>query len=423
VGRELIALGGAFLASGLLARAGRRLGLPTIPFFMAAGIIFGPHTPGLDLVREPASLELLATLGLIFLLFHLGLEFSIEDLVGGGRALVVAAGAYLALNLGCGVLFGLILGWGTKEALVLAGIVGISSSAIVTKLLVELGRLGQPETSLILGIIVVEDVFLAVYLAAMQPVLTGAEGGRAARDVAIGFGFLVVLVVIARWGSRIVTLIVDAPDDELLTVCFVGVAILVAGIAAELGVSDAIGALLAGMILSATALAHRIERLVRPLRDTFAAIFFFAFGLTIDPSEIAPVVVPVLIAVVLTVIVNLVAGVIAARAGHHGRGGAARIATTVLARGELSLILASLAVAGGLDARLGPFVGLYVLVLALGAPILAARSEVVERLLPRRLLPSPAAPVSAETASGSSVTSPDNDRGTAGTFEAGRPTT
>ena len=355
--------------------------------------------------------------------FHLGIEFSINELLSGGRRLLWAGGSYIVLNFGAGLVLGWALGWGTRETFVIAGMIGTSSTAIVTKLILDLRRVSNPETGMILGIIVVEDVFLAVYLAAMQPVLTGAEGGRAARDVAIGFGFLVVLVVIARWGSRIVTLIVDAPDDELLTVCFVGVAILVAGIAAELGVSDAIGALLAGMILSATALAHRIERLVRPLRDTFAAIFFFAFGLTIDPSEIAPVVVPVLIAVVLTVIVNLVAGVIAARAGHHGRGGAARIATTVLARGELSLILASLAVAGGLDARLGPFVGLYVLVLALGAPILAARSEVVERLLPRRLLPSPAAPVSAETASGSSVTSPDNDRGTAGTFEAGRPTT
>jgi CPA2 family monovalent cation:H+ antiporter-2 len=150
-------------------------------------------------------------------------------------------------------------------------------------------------------------------------------------------------------------------------------------------VSDAIGALLAGMIVASTALASRIERLVRPLRDTFAAVFFFAFGLTIEPSRVSSVAGPVAVAVLLTVVLNMVAGVVAARIGGFGRRSAANIASTVLARGEFSLILASLAIAAGLDARLGAFVGLYVLVLALTAPVIAAHSGVLARLLRRRL--------------------------------------
>ena len=138
MGDALVGIGGAFLAAGILARLGRRVGLPTIPFFMAAGILFGPNTPGLVVIDHPEELELLAALGLILLLFHLGLEFSLGDLVGGGRSLLLTGAIYLGLNVGGGLGFGFALGWGTSEALVIAGAIGISSSAIVTKLLIEL---------------------------------------------------------------------------------------------------------------------------------------------------------------------------------------------------------------------------------------------------------------------------------------------
>ncbi len=370
---SLVALGGAFLASALLARAGRHIGLPTIPLFMAAGIIFGPHTPGIALIDHPEELELLAALGLVLLLFHLGLEFSLDDLAAGGRTLVVAGSTYLALNLGGGLAFGLALGWGWREALVIAGAVGISSSAIVTKLLVELRRLASPETRLILGVIVVEDLFLALYLAILQPVLSGSSGLRAVRDVLVAFLFVATVIVVGRKGSKLVGRLIASPDDELLTIVFLGVAILTAGIAAEVGVSDAIGAFLAGTVVAGTIVSSRVERLVLPLRDAFAAVFFFAFGLSLDPSDAAGVVPIVMAAVVLSLVLNTIAGVVAARLSGEGPDAAARISLTVLARGEFSLIIASLAAVAGLDARITPFVGLYVFVLALASPILAAR--------------------------------------------------
>src|SRR4051794_14069800 len=166
MGRELIVLGVAFLLAGTLARLGRRIGLPTIPLFMLAGILVGPYTPGPVLFDHPEDLELLAAFGLIFLLFYLGVEFSVQDVADRGRRLLVSAGLYLALNISAGLVLGFALGWGTREAFVIAGATGISSSAIVTKTLVELRRLGNPETGLILGIIVLEDLFLAFYLAA-----------------------------------------------------------------------------------------------------------------------------------------------------------------------------------------------------------------------------------------------------------------
>jgi len=387
VGDLLVAIGGALLAAGLLARLGRRIGLPTIPFFMAAGIIFGPNTPGIALVDDPHDLELLAALGLILLLFHLGLEFNLDDLVAGGRRLVGIGAAYLVLNVGGGLVFGLALGWGTSEALVIAGAVGISSSAIVTKLLIELRRLANPESRLILGVIVVEDLFLALYLALLAPVLGEADGaGEAAREFAIAFAFLIALIALARWGARWVGHLVSSRDDELLTVSFLGFAVLVAGVAADLGVSDAIGAFLAGLVLAETVVAGRITRLVLPLRDAFAALFFFTFGLTIDPADAGEVAGPVAAAVAMSIVLNLAAGLLAGRVEGLDRVGAANVGFTILGRGEFSLILATLGVAAGLDERIGPFVALYVLILALLGPILAARSESLARFVPRRLL-------------------------------------
>jgi len=389
LGRELIALGAALLAAALLARAGRRIGLPTIPLFMIAGVLAGPHTPGLVLVRDPAQLGLLTTLGLVLLLFHLGLEFSLDDLLAGGRKLLVAGVVYLALNVGGGIGVGLGFGWGGREALVVGGIIGISSSAIVTKLVVELRRLANPETRLLLGIIVVEDVFLAIYLALLQPAIGEADPGlEAALTVVRAFAFLAALTVIARWGRRVIArLLGRGGDDELLTVSFVGLAVIVAGVAATVGVSEAIGAFLAGQMVAATPLRHRIERLVLPLRDLLAATFFFAFGLSIDPGEVATVLGPVGLAVGFTVAANLAAGAIAAKLHGYGRQEALNIGLTVLARGEFSLILASLAAVAGLDGRLSPFTAGYVLVLALIGPLAASRSDRLARRprRPRRL--------------------------------------
>ena len=391
MGRELIVLGLAFLLAGSLARAGRRVGLPTIPLFMLGGILVGPNTPGPVLFEHPEDLELLAAFGLIFLLFYLGVEFSVDELTGGGRRLLASAGTYLGLNIAGGLALGFAIGWGTREAFVIAGATGISSSAIVTKLLVELRRLANPETRLILGIIVIEDLFLALYLAALAPVLGQAETvGEGALLFARALGFLVVLGLLARYGGPKVSRLIAARDDELLVVLFVGFALLVAGVAYQLGVSDAIGAFMAGLVISGTVVARRVERLVLPLRDAFAAIFFFAFGLAIDPSDIASVAAPAAAAIVVSFVLAVVAGIAAARINGFDAVGAANISFSVLARGEFALILVALAADAGLDQRLAPFVAVYVLVLAVASPILASRSQVLSKRIPARLLRPPA---------------------------------
>ncbi|MEU7123848.1 cation:proton antiporter [Streptomyces zaomyceticus] len=378
----LLAMGGAFLAAAVLARIGRRVGLPTIPLFMLAGILLGPHTPGPVLVEDPHDFEMLSALGLVLLLFYLGLEFHLDDLRSGGRRLLTAGGTYLLLNVGAGVGFGFALGWGTREALVLAGVLGISSSAIVTKILVDLGRISRPETRLILGVTVVEDIFLALYLAVLQPVIGGAQGvTEAVLQAAKAFGFLMLLAVVARYGTRLIGRLIAVRDNELLVISFLGAAILVAGVSEVLGVVDAIGAFMVGLILAGTPSGPRIRALVHPLRDAFAAIFFFAFGLAVDPADITSVAVPVAAAVALTITMNVAAGLFAARLYRYGAQPTANIATTLLGRGEFALILAAMAAGAGLEGRLAPFIAGYVLVLAVLSPVVAGRAHLLARVL------------------------------------------
>ena len=392
---SLLAMGGAFLAAAFLARLGGRIGLPTIPLFMLAGILLGPHTPGLVIVQDAHDFEMLSALGLVLLLFYLGLEFHLDDLRSGGRRLLTAGGIYLLLNVGAGLGFGFVLGWGVREALVLAGVLGISSSAIVTKILIDLGRIGRPETRLILGVIVVEDIFLALYLAALQPVISGAQGvGDMVQQGAKAFGFLLLLAAAARYGTKLVGRLISTRDNELLVISFLGAAVLVAGVSEVLGVADAIGAFMVGLILAGTPSGPRIRDLVHPLRDAFAAIFFFAFGLSIDPGDLVSVVGPVTAAAALTLVMNIIAGLLVARVYRYGIDPAAEIATTLVARGEFALILAAMAAGAGLDARLAPFIAGYVLVHAVLGPIAAGHAHLLARalragqgFLPRRTAP------------------------------------
>jgi CPA2 family monovalent cation:H+ antiporter-2 len=192
---------------------------------------------------------------------------------------------------------------------------------------------------MILGIIVVEDVFLAFYLALLQPIIGQQEGaGEIVESIATAFAFLMALFALARWGGRLVRPIVSAGDSELTVILVVGFGVFIAGFAHTAGASDAVGALLAGMVVAGTGLGAKVERLVVPLRDTFAAIFFFWFGLTIAPSDMGAVALPVAIAVVITLTFNILAGIVAARIYGYGREAAASTALMLASRGEFELI-------------------------------------------------------------------------------------
>lgn len=382
VAEDLLILGVLFVIAYALGRVGKLVGLPAIPIYMLVGFIASPHSTFFPISFESADVQLIAVFGLIMLLFSLGLEFDQDEFYGNAGKLIVSGGTRIAINLAVGFALGMWMGWGTREALIIAGITATSSSAIITKLLIELRRLANRETPTILGIMVLEDVFIAIYLAIVGVVLgESTDGWSIALQLAISFSFLIVMFALARWGGKVVSRLIQTRDDELFTILFFGLAVAFGGIGELLGVSDAIGAFLIGLVLGATRFKGRIEQFALPLRDVFGAFFFLNFGLALDVSTFGDVVWPVVVAVVLTLVVNTLGGQLIAWQNKLTQAEGLNASAMLQNRGEFALILATLAVGAGLDSRLTPFAGLYVLSMAIVGPILAVNSEQIGRVV------------------------------------------
>ncbi|AYG05271.1 cation:proton antiporter [Gryllotalpicola protaetiae] len=384
---NLIVLGILFIIAYVLGRLARRIGLPAIPVYMVVGLLASPHTQIFPLDFEAANIQLIAVFGLLLLLFSLGVEFDQEDFFGNFHRLLISGGSYVAINLGAGIAFGFWVGWGTREALIIAGMTATSSSAIVTKLLIELRRLTNDETPMILGVTVIEDIFIAIYLAIISAALSHATGfWPITLRLVLDFVFIVLMFAIARWGGRFVSRLLQTKDDELFTVLFFGLAIVFGGIGEYIGVTDAIGAFLIGVVLGATRYHGRIERVTVPLRDIFAAFFFLNFGLDLDVAKFPEVTGVVIVAVVMTLLLNFGASQLIARLNRFGFTAGVNTFVILQNRGEFVLILATLAVGAGLDSRLTPFAGMYVLIMAVIGPLMAANSDRFNAWLRRRQL-------------------------------------
>ncbi|MBF4512208.1 cation:proton antiporter [Plantibacter sp. VKM Ac-2885] len=387
LGQDLLILGVLFVIAYILGRLGKLIGLPSIPVYMLVGLLASPYTGWFPLDFASAQIELIAVFGLVLLLFNLGLEFDQDEFFGNAGKLIVSGGSYILVNMAAGLMFGFLVGWGTREALIIAGITATSSSAIVTKLLIELKRLTNDETPMILGVTVVEDIFIAIYLAIVGVVLSGeTEVWPVIGKLAIAFTFILVMFAIARFGGRFVSRLFRTKDDELFTILFFGLAVAFGGIGELLGVTDAIGAFLIGLVLGATRFRNKIEQIAIPLRDVFGAFFFLNFGLALDATKFGSVLVPVLLAVLMTVVLNVLAGQFVAWLNGLGPQAGINAAVILQNRGEFALILATLSLSAGLNPLIQPFAGLYVLIMAVMGPIVAGRSEQIGAVIlrPRR---------------------------------------
>lgn len=365
-----------------------RLRFSIVPFLIIAGMVVGPHAPHigiLDLrfITTAPLIEFMGRLGVLFLLFYLGLEFSVGRLMRAGRSITVGGTIYIAINFTLSLAYAALQGWPLQEVLVAAGITTISSSAIVAKVLVDLRRTANPETEMILGIIMFEDVFLAVYLSIVSGlVLSGATSvGAVISSAVIALGFMIGLLVIGRLAVPLLNRFLNITSDEVFLLVIFAALLLIAGFSETIHVAEAIGALLVGLVLAETEHVKRIEHLVIPFRDFFGAVFFFSFGLSIDPLTLGGAVGLALGAVVLTIIGNYVAGILAGRSANFSPSASSNIGLTIVSRGEFSIVLANLAQSGGLLPILQPFAALYVLILAILGPLLTKESKRIHKLL------------------------------------------
>ena len=370
---------------GVLGLVARRVGLSAIPAYLLAGLLLGPNEPEeLALVRPSEVTEFVAELGLVFLLFFLGLEFTLGRLTRTGRHIGLGGSVDLVANAGLGLLVGVAAFGTSSAALVLAACIYVSSSAIAIKGLIDFRRLADDETDLILGILLFEDLAIAFMLG------FAAAGGGEPSDtlvlVAKALAFITAGVAASRWLARPLDRLLDRLPLEFFLLAVFGFLVGTAAIAEELGLSEAIGALMAGIVLSETSVREQIEERFFSFRDIFAALFFFVFGLSIDLSAIGDVGWIVALAVLVTLVGKLGAGVVAGRLGGFTSRQSFNAGVALVAHGEFTIILAQLAsenpaLDAGQRTDIVAFAGLYVLVTATVGLVLMKESKRLGRAL------------------------------------------
>jgi monovalent cation:H+ antiporter-2, CPA2 family len=375
-------------ALGLVAS---RFGLSAIPAYLLAGLLLGPNEPKLlSLIRPSEVTDFVAQLGIVFLLFFLGLEFSAPRLLRSGRHVGLGGSVDLVVNLGLGLALGLIAFGAHLGAFALAIAVYVSSSAITVKALIDFKRLADDETDLVLAILVFEDLVLAFALG-----FVGGAGGGAAHTalvVAKAVCFIGLSLAASRWLSRPVDVVLDRLPREFFLLAVMAFVIGMAAVSSELGLSEAIGALMAGIVLAETSAREEIEERFFSFRDLFAALFFFVFGLSIDVGALGSTGWLLAGAVVVTVVGKSVSGYAAGIIGGLNRRQSLNAGIALIAHGEFTVIVAQLAagneaIGSSTRADIVAFSGLYVLATATIGVVLMKESKALGRWIfpPRRL--------------------------------------
>ncbi len=377
----LIELGAVVLGLGVVGTLARRVGISPVPFYLLGGVAFG-RGGLLPLATSDEFISVGAEIGIVLLLLTLGLEYSAAELVGELRTHAPSGLVDLALNATPGALAALLLGWGPVAAVVLGGVTYISSSGIIAKVLSDLGRVGNRETSAVISVLILEDLAMAVYLPVLTALLAGLGLARGGVTVAIALALVATVLLIAlRFGHRLSVLMFSL-DNELLLLRVFGLALLIAGVAQQLQVSAAVGAFLVGLALSGE-VAEGARALLLPLQDLFAAVFFVFFGLQIDPGSLRAVALPVVLLALITIATKIATGWYAAGRSGSSIMGRARAGVALVARGEFSIVIAGLATSAGLDPEFAPLAGAYVLVMAISGPLLARAVEPAVHLFRR----------------------------------------
>ena len=384
----LLEVGAVILVLALLARLAARTGFSPIPLYLIAGLVIGAVAPP-SIDAEVIVIE--SQVAVILLLFMLGVEYTIHEIVSSLRAGYGPSIADFVLGFSPGMAAGLLLGWEMLPSLLLGGVTYVSSSSIVAKVLDDLGRLGNRETPAILSVLVAEDLAMAPYLPLIAVLLAGGSLFKAAGLAVAAAGLTVITLFFAHRHGHVVNKGISHPKSEVVLLTVVGLLLLAGGAAELLNVSAGVVAFLVGLSISGS-IADRSRELLSPLRDLFAAIFFVSFGLQIDVGAMVGVLAVAVLLFVVTAAAKLYTGWLAALR-ISGVAGRLRAGTALVARGEFSIVIAGLGVAAGTESALGPLAATYVLLTAIAGPLLTRYSSGLLTLSRRlRLIRTPVQP-------------------------------
>jgi len=384
-------LGTVLGTAAVISLGAQRLRQPPVLGYLLAGVLLGPHVPGI-VVGNLALTHTLSELGVILLMFSIGLEFSIRKIARIGLAGGLTAAIEVGLMVSLGYLVGLLLGWTWLESLFVGACVGISSTMLVARAFEE-QRLRGGFADVAFSVLVFEDIIAMLLLAILTAVASGA--GLSAAEFALTiarllgfFGAMLAagLLVVPRFIRGVVGL----GRREATLIAGVAVCFIMAALAHAVGYSVALGAFLAGMLVAESGEGAKVEQVIQPLRDIFAAIFFIAIGMAIDPLLVAQHWAPVLLLTAVVLVGKSIGVALGSFLVGHGVQPAVRAGMSLAQIGEFSFIIAALGISSGATGDFVFPVAVAVSCLtALTTPWMVRRSqsvaEAIDRRMPERL--------------------------------------
>lgn len=333
------------LVAGMVTIIFHRMKQPVVLGYILAGLILGPHTPPFSMVQDNHTIEILAELGIVFLMFSLGLEFSLRKLRAVGATAVVAALVEIVVMVWLGYEIGTYFGWKPMDAIFLGAMLAISSTTIIVKALDELNMKHERFAQMIFGVLIVEDILGIGIIALLSGI--AATGHVSTLDAAITISNLTLFMVVALvlgiiLVPKLLEYVASFKRDEMLLITILGLCFGFCLLVIKLDYSVALGAFMIGAIMAESRRIRAIERLIMPIRDMFSAIFFVAIGLMLDPTIIMQHAKPVMVVILVIIFGKIFACTLGAMAaGNDGRT-SLRVGMGLSQIGEFSFIIASL---------------------------------------------------------------------------------
>ncbi|MFZ4681286.1 MAG: cation:proton antiporter [Terrimicrobiaceae bacterium] len=323
----------------------RVLKQPVVLGYILAGLIIGPHTPPFELIHDEKTIKTLAELGVIFLMFALGLEFSFKKLQKVGATAFIAASLEILIMLLAGYELGRLFGWTEMDSIFLGAILSISSTTIIIKALEGLGKKNEAFASLIIGILIIEDILAIIMLALLSGFATtgsfnAVDIGTTLLSLGSFLGILLVAGLIIV--PRLINFVARFKSDEMLLVTVIGLCFGVSLITVKLGYSVALGAFLIGAIIAESRPILKIESLMMPVRDLFSAVFFVSIGLLIDPALIIKYAGPILAISAVVIFGKVFACSLGCFVSGKDMRTSLKVGMSLAQIGEFSFIIASL---------------------------------------------------------------------------------
>lgn len=333
------------IVAALVTLVFHRLKQPVVLGYILAGVIIGPHTPPFPLIHDENTINTLSELGVILLMFSLGLEFSLRKLKSVGAPAFIAATLEILLLFWVGYEIGLLFGWRHMDSIFLGAMLSMSSTTVIIKVLGELGKMKERFAQLIFGILIIEDILGIAMIAllsgiAMTGSLSVADVGATLGKLGIFLSATLVVGLIAV--PRLIGYVAKFKSNEMMIITVLGLCFGVSLLAAKLGYSVALGAFVIGAVVAEAREIHRIETLIEPVRDMFSAVFFVAIGLLIDPKLLVVYWQPIVVITLAVVIGKVLTCSFGAFVGGNDTRTSLRVGMGLAQIGEFSFIIASL---------------------------------------------------------------------------------